>query len=205
MSVADAIALVRQHYSLDPALQGVAHSPLVIAFAAVPGSGKTTLARRLVAETQATRLCRDDIRRVMKRVCPDLSTEDFREVLNGVNKAVYLEVQDTWPNKRIILDSSIDRSYEGTKAYIGADVPLYIIRIIPIWSQLGSRVEGRSDNPEPIGELLHQRWRADWEAFAMNTPADLTWDQAEMTLEDIAVLVQQDVAARFSGRDMPGV
>src|SRR5665213_2543662 len=133
---------------LDRTFEKVNQPPLLIGFSAVPGAGKTTLAKKLVPLVAAVRLCRDDIRELIE-ACPEkLTSSEKIEVLNAVTFGSYDQINRTWPNRRVVLDASLDRSYSRVKDRLGA-TPLFLIRIEPIWSQIEARLSARYQKGTP--------------------------------------------------------
>lgn len=78
-----------------------------------PSSGKTTLAKLIEEEFQAVRLSRDDARRVLNELHPDLENAHKERIVHEYIDRLKRDIALHSKNKMIVMDSSIDRTYEN--------------------------------------------------------------------------------------------
>ena len=108
----------------------VSNPPLLITFAAVPGSGKRTISKMLESELQAVRINCDYIQELFydlrgKRFYDGFILEK-REFIYWLVRKIIKEYE----NKLVILDKSIDRSYEDIKDLTDElEIPFIVISL----------------------------------------------------------------------------
>lgn len=85
----------------------VPHARTYIIFSGVPGSGKTTLARRLASDLKAQYIRHDDIRELVRR--DGFNVADFPAA--HISAIVIDTILEKDANKLIIIDASLDRSW----------------------------------------------------------------------------------------------
>src|SRR4051812_39815152 len=83
---------------------GINHPSVHISFSAVPGSGKTTLARRLSKDLKAHYIQSDEVRQMLSARHEEVNSEIVRMITGRVIKHIF--EQDS--NQCIIIDASID-------------------------------------------------------------------------------------------------
>ncbi len=113
--------------------RNVPHKKVFLSFSGVPGSGKTTLAKRLRDDLGAQYVRHDDIRALARRNGYDLE----KIVIAEVSKIAVDEMLHNDPNKFMILDAGLDRSwhvyFDSVKAHdalpivIRLDVPKDVV------------------------------------------------------------------------------
>jgi len=99
--------IFKQHCST---LQNTAieQKPLVVVFSGVPGMGKSTVAKKLEQEYKAIRVSTDQLRDLFREKT-SITEADFDDALQKY--VGYFFAHYNMPNKRLILDASIDRKY----------------------------------------------------------------------------------------------
>jgi len=104
---------------------------LLICFSAIPCSGKTYVSKILEEKYKGVRINNDDIRDVIKSLIPGKSKEILEERQEILQQyLIWFLIQYNFPNKLLILDSSIDRKYRGVRDF--ADKHRYSIFIISL-------------------------------------------------------------------------
>jgi tRNA uridine 5-carbamoylmethylation protein Kti12 len=106
------------------------NSPLLICFAGVPGSGITTISKRLEEELKGVRINSDDVQNILQVYRGKEFYEGFilekREFIYWLIREIISE----YGNKLVILDKSIDRSYEDIKKLAKElDIPFVVISL----------------------------------------------------------------------------
>src|SRR5581483_7455254 len=86
----------------------VTNPPILLIFSAVPGSGKTVLGRKIAKDFQAQYIDHDAIRELIRRDGVHIESVYMPAVSKVVEEAII--AQDK--NKFIVLDGSVDRSWE---------------------------------------------------------------------------------------------
>jgi tRNA uridine 5-carbamoylmethylation protein Kti12 len=104
--------------------------PLLICFAAVPGSGMTTISKRLESELKGIRINSDDVQNILQEHRGEEFYDGFilekREFIYWLVRKIVKEFE----NKLVILDKSIDRSYEDVKNLAKElDIPFVVISL----------------------------------------------------------------------------
>jgi len=80
----------------------------LITFSGIPGSGKTTLARKLEHDLNAQYVHHDSLRKIIESEGDDPK----RYTMIPISRIVITTILNNDANKRIILDASIDRSWD---------------------------------------------------------------------------------------------
>lgn len=85
----------------------IAHRRVYIIFSGVPGSGKTTLARKLARDLRAQYVRHDDIRALVRARGHDIN----QIAIPSISSIVIDTILEKDANKCIIIDASLDRSW----------------------------------------------------------------------------------------------
>lgn len=83
------------------------HERIFLIFSGVPGSGKTTLARKLARDFEAQYVRHDDIRKIARSHGLDVS----KMSMSAISKIVIETIFERDANKFVIIDASLDRTW----------------------------------------------------------------------------------------------
>ncbi len=83
------------------------HEKIFIIFSGTPGSGKTTLAKKLTDDLQAQYVRHDEIRQIIKGIGHD----PHKMSMIPISKLIIDDIMAYSPNKLVILDASLDRAW----------------------------------------------------------------------------------------------
>ncbi len=89
----------------------IPHPKILVAFAGIPGSGKTTLATLLEDRFKGTRFKSDDVRDILGSLMPGSSIIERNDIIKSY-ESYALDKLSQFPNGLLILDSGIDRKYQ---------------------------------------------------------------------------------------------
>lgn len=147
--------------------------PTLTLFCGLPGSGKTTLARRLEAEGRGVRICTDDWQAELGVPHSDI---DFHERLRPV---LYRHALDLLRHGTdVILEDGLWRREERTQKFTdaraaGARIELHVfdVDLETLWARLQRRNELADPGAYPI---THTELQQAWQLFQPPTPDELT-------------------------------
>lgn len=160
---------IAQAYEQQQPYRDVPHPPAMLIFSAIPGSGKTTLAKRLVHDLQAQYINHDDMRDILRRrgIAPEgiFMPPISRIVINNM-------VNDK--NKFVVIDVSLDRRWDIFYAHVKElnALPI-VIRLNPPIEVIRKRLLER-DGPD--GTLVKQldRFKREFDNCCEHVKADVT-------------------------------
>jgi dephospho-CoA kinase len=141
-----------------------------VIFSGVPGSGKTTLARKLAHDLQAQYIRHDDIRELARKHGYNV----IKLTISSISRIVMDTIMDEDANKFVIVDASLDRTwplfFEHTTEH-GA-LPI-IIRLDVPRAIAKKRVSERgADDFGSVGDL--DRFYTEFENSKKHVPATMT-------------------------------
>lgn len=148
---------------------------IIICFSAVPGSGKTTIAKLIEEHYNGVRISNDEIRAIIHDLKKDALNDEVQEILREY-LSFFLEKYD-YLNKLMILDSGIDRKYPILKKLAdNRGFRMIIIKINVNLDKIISRIKNR--NPKSYQGYLESmnRWIRENEEFNKNNKADIIMD-----------------------------
>jgi len=146
----------------------VSHPVGAILFCGIPGSGKTTLAQRLVRDLQAQYVHNDSARELANAN----GVKKFKP--KAVSEALVRTILAEDANKLIVFDATIDHSWRDRLAFWAENsVPTVIIRLNINPEDALARIQkrGRADT-DALTELM-PRQVANFEACKKELPADI--------------------------------
>jgi len=153
----------------------IPHKKLVVCFSAVPGSGKTHIARILEKRYKAVRINNDDIRKIIKVLVKknkNLAKEDRQTLL--LEYLLYLIKNFSFANKLIILDSSIDRKYKMLIPVLKKnDFRFFVIRLGVSTNVLKKRISFRAKKAPKHFKEKSEDWFKDYEDCRKSLRADI--------------------------------
>jgi len=158
------------------------NKPLLICFSGAPGSGKTTLAKKIETKFKAIKIGSDGINDAINRLKPELTSTGRRKLIRGYLFYLLDELKGG-KNKLLIIDSSIDRKYKAVYDWgkkNGFD--LFIITLNVPEHELERRLKQRENYYEYLPHL--ENWIAEFEEFNWNHVADFYSDSWEANNPD---------------------
>ncbi len=150
---------------------------LVICFSGVPGSGKTTLAKKIEERYCGVRINNDDLRRVIAEVMEKhrlpRNEENNQKMLHDA--LIYFFSTYRGKNRLIILDSSIDRTWKEEKKWFeDFGYSFFIVRMGTSLKEILTRLgERESQKFERNFERLKQ-WKKDYATAKKAIKAHIT-------------------------------
>lgn len=158
----------------------VPHKKLLICFSAIPGSGKTYIAKHIEDTYKAVRLNNDDIRDIIKNVAQ--TSTQIKETVQEILEAYlfYFLQSYSFENGFIIMDGSIDRIYK--KLFLELeflDFGLFIIRIQCSPIVIKQRILHRNKEGAKNYFAALRRWKKDYENFGKYAQADILIENNE--------------------------
>ncbi len=141
----------------------ITQAPFVITFSGVPGMGKSFISQKLSEKYQAVRIRNDDIRDKLKQM-PDIDAKDQERALKEY--LFYMLKRYNFPNRRLILDASIDQSYLQLFPYLEKhSIPFLVIRLDVPREMIVERIIQREGELAPNYLNLLDQWFKSYEEF----------------------------------------
>jgi len=154
---------------------------LIISFSAVPGSGKTTIAKKIETKYKGIRIRSDSVRDIINNLMSANKYSRLKQREIVINYHLYLlNKLRTLPNGLIILDSSIDRKFAQVKELADKNkYDLFIIKINVSRKTIEHRIKKR--NPKGYQNFLDNmdQWFDDNIKFNNKYKVDFEIDNEE--------------------------
>lgn len=146
---------------------------VAVVFSGIPGSGKTTVAKRLEEQHGGIRICTDDIRAILDREKPGLPDDTRQEIVKTVTGRCFDAVAKS-SNHLLIIDASIDRVHAEIEEWCARNgYAIFLIAIKLPRDVIETRIIQRNKiDAETFLRNLSQ-WIEDQEAFLRNHQPDL--------------------------------
>lgn len=158
------------------------NQPLFVFFSSTPGMGKSTLSRLLEEELKGIRISADETREFLaEQKAPKNALEPYLlYLLNRLHEAS--------PNRLILWDRSIDRTYEPMLSLIALyPSPHFLIRLEAPYETVVERILKRALHPETTLKILDDCWQ-DYEAFGEKYTPDFLFDNSQEILNATPLL-----------------
>jgi predicted kinase len=171
------------------------NSPGIIAFSAVPGMGKTRIAKHLEMRLEAVRLSSDQMRTLLKnhQINPEKRDEaTHQRELDHYLQYCLARLDAMHPNKLYVLDMSVDRTWGQIHALASQkEIPMFLIRVDVHREVVEKRLKEREGPQESAYLKYMDSWYRDYESLNKHHPADFTFDNnEELACDNITHLVE---------------
>lgn len=179
--------LYEKHLSLLKNLD-IENNKLIISFSAVPGSGKTTIAKQLEERYNGVRINTDYLRESIRELFKT-TRKETEEILKKY--LVYFADKYNFSNGLIILDASVDRDYEQIKALGKINgFNLFVIKITVSKENLIKRIKERNKEDaqeflDRLDEWIEYNENFNKSDFAMDNNNELNLEELFFKLEGI--------------------
>lgn len=148
---------------------------IVILFSSIPGAGKSTISDILEEYLKSVRFNADKIRNYISQLDPSLPQDQVTELKRGYSYWFLKNILSNSPNGNVILDFSVDRSYEELlKELKKLSCDIVLIELNAPLEVLQERIKRR--NPEGFEDYLKEmdRWSREHNLFVENNTKDIS-------------------------------
>lgn len=148
---------------------------IVILFSSIPGAGKSTISDILEEYLKSVRFNADKIRNYISQLDPSLPQDQVTELKRGYSYWFLKNILSNSPNGNVILDFSVDRSYEELlKELKKLSCDIVLIELNAPLEVLQERIKRR--NPEGFEDYLKEmdRWSREHNLFVENNAKDIS-------------------------------
>jgi predicted kinase len=153
----------------------VAHKKLFLCFSAVPGTGKTTIAKVIEQRYKAVRIRTDTVRDIISTLSSYHSTLSAIEIEAIVHDYLFRFLQEyKGLNNFLILDASVDRRYKKLFPLLTQlAFPFFVTRIIASREHIEKRIKLRDHASASYFLENLDVWFKDFENFAHAYDVDI--------------------------------
>jgi len=156
---------------------------LILAFAGVPGSGKTTIAKKLEEKYGAVRIGRTDIFNAVEEL--KLNKEDF-ESRDYQDFIFFLLEKFISYNTLIILDKCIERNYKKLYEFCKQrKLKKFIVNLEIDKEEALKRIFVRENVDEEQYKFLMEKWHNEYNNFKQQSQSDITLNGKNPDLETL--------------------
>ncbi|NOZ44780.1 MAG: AAA family ATPase [bacterium] len=136
---------IAERYLLSLNNRDYRHKKIIISFSAIPGSGKTYIAKKIEQKYHALRINTDDIRKII--IDFGIEDEEMKQaILEDFVYNLFEKKLNKADNGLVILDLSIDRKYREIQDYANNHGrQLFVIRLETKKNLILSRLQQRED------------------------------------------------------------
>ena len=162
------------------------HSPLLVCFVGVPGSGITTISKRLEEELKGVRINSDDVQNILQVY---RGKEFYKGFILEKREFIYWLVRKIigeFKNKLVILDKGIDRSYDDVKNLAKeVDISFVVISLETSKEELINRLNNTYGEyaKNYINDL--DRWIGEHKEFKESNRYDISIDTKENNVDGV--------------------
>jgi predicted kinase len=149
---------------------------LMICFSGIPGSGKTTLARKIEERYQGVRLTKDDARTLVYQNEEIKDVHDVEDILDEYVEKMMEKVAKL-PNGLVVMDASVDRHFDKYREWADKyDYKRFLIKV-ETPSEVITERWSRDKDESTYKWFMEQlgRWTNDFESFGKQTKPDFVW------------------------------
>jgi hypothetical protein len=143
---------------------------LIVCFSAIPGSGKTFIAKKIEKKLKAVRISNDEIRIIIKK----FYGEDPQDILHKYLRHFFNKY--SFNNKMIILDMGIDRNFDLIEDFAKRKkYKVIIVRIVSSMNKIREAIKVRNKKSSEFKKYFKQipRWIDENERFNKTHKADI--------------------------------
>lgn len=159
--------VVAQYYG-KMLYRDIAHPKILLTFSAVPGSGKTTLAKKLASDLKAGYIRADDIRHMLRQA----GIDPISVKTSDITRRIASLVLEKDANKFIILDASMDRTWDDFFAHaLKMNATPFVVRMNVSDVEVAKRLKGRDGEIKDKAEMT--RFRSDFLRCKEHVMADI--------------------------------
>lgn len=163
----------------------IKNDPTLIAFSATPGMGKTFIAKKLEDYYHAIRISTDVLRKIIESNS-SVSLQEYENVLHQY--LLYFFKHYNQPNKRFILDASIDRKYIQVVPFCKQHkINVIIIRLEVPKDIVINRLQEREGIKASWYLKNLNQWLADYYNFADNYKNYISYTNSENSDFDLLI------------------
>ncbi len=159
------------------------HKPFMITFSGVPGMGKSKLARELQDTYQAVLISTDALRALFNNA--GIKAKEYDEALQ--HYFVYFFKHYNQPNKRMILDASIDRKYVQLFPFFQQqNIGFVVVRLEVPQNIIIERIIAREGDKAPAYLKHMDKWVMDYNNFGQQYKDSISYaHHGEAKLKDL--------------------
>lgn len=167
---------------------GKATTPTLVVFSAIPGSGKSELTKRLIAEYDFTRLANKDIRDAIQ------STGHADDVIIGDYTLWLLDKLVQQGSRSIVFDRNIDQWYEPIREWASQNSYKFIVvRIEVSRAILEKRLHNREGDKVPHVLSVLDFYQTQHKQLSQTIHADIVLEE-DYNLDEAAKLIAKKIA-----------
>jgi len=150
---------------------------LMVCFSGIPGSGKTTLAKKIEDRYQGVRVTKDDARMLVYQNEEIKDVQDVEDIMDEYMKTL-MDRLPKLPNGLLVVDSSVDRKFDLYKDWAEKNgYKIFLIRLetpSEVITERWSRDKDESTYKWFMNQL--ERWTNDFERFGNQAEPDFVWN-----------------------------
>jgi len=165
---------------VSPRVEGPGHIPTLTLFCGLPGSGKTTLAKRLEAAGRGVRLCTDDWQAELGVDHADTGFHDRlqRRLYGHALDLLRHDVDVIWEDGLWLREERVQKFNDARAVHARIELHVLEVPLDTLWSRLERRNEDAAHGAYPM-TYAELQWA--WSLFEPPTPEELsTVDRYEL-------------------------